>query len=187
MPSTSRSRTGPRTRSPYCCTTSGAPGEAGPPRLKPVRAADHLEHDLVGACADAVQADVAIGALDLVLLHVAIATEDLDALVGDLAAHAGGHQLHHRDLAHRVLAIGVAPRGDVVELLRGLDLRRHVGELVTDGLEAADRAAERLALLGVLERPLEHALRARDAARGGDHPLGLELPGDVVEALALGT
>ena len=71
------------------------------------------------------------------------------------------------------------------ELLGGLDLRRHLGELVADHLEAADRAAERLALLGVLERALEHALGARVAARGADQALALELPGDVVEALAL--
>ena len=49
----------------------------------------------------------------------------------------------------------------------------------------ADRAPERLALLRVLERLLEHPLGAGVAARGGDQPLALELPGDVVEALAL--
>jgi hypothetical protein len=56
---------------------------------------------------------------------------------------------------------------------------------VADRLEAADRAAEGLALLGVFERPIEDALRARDAADRGDQPLSLELPGDVVEALPL--
>ena len=56
---------------------------------------------------------------------------------------------------------------------------------MADRLEAADRAAEGLALLGVLEGAVEDALRARDAADRGDEPLPLELPGDVVEALAL--
>src|SRR6266480_1143410 len=152
--------------------------------LQPVAAPDDVEHDLVGAGADPVEANVAVGALELVLLHVAVAAEDLDALVGDLAADAGREQLHLGDLTDRVLAIGVAPRDHVVELLGGLDLGGHLRELVPDGLEAADRAAERLTLLGVSEGLLEHPLRARDRARGGDHPLALELPRDVVEALA---
>ena len=134
--------------------------------------------------ADPVQALVAVGALDLVLLHVAVAAVDLDALVGDLVADAGREQLRHRDLADGVLAVGEAPRGRVDHLLRRLDLRRHVGELVADDLEPADRAAERLALLGVRERLLEHPLGGRVAAGRGDQPLALELPADVVEALA---
>ena len=52
--------------------------------LEPVAAADHLEHHLVGAGADAVETGVAIGALDLVLLHVAVAAVDLDRVVADL-------------------------------------------------------------------------------------------------------
>jgi hypothetical protein len=55
---------------------------------------------------------------------------------------------------------------------------------VPDDLELADLAAERGALLGVLQGLLEAVLRARDAARGADQALALELPHDVVEALA---
>ena len=66
-----------------------------------------------------------------------------------------------------------------------LDLRGHVGELVPDRLELADRAAEGGAVGGVLERAVEAALGAGHAARGADQPLALELPHDVVEALAL--
>jgi hypothetical protein len=55
---------------------------------------------------------------------------------------------------------------------------------VPDHLEVADLAAERLALEGVLHRDVERPLRARDAARSADQPLALELPHDVVEALA---
>ena len=56
--------------------------------LEPVAAPDHLEHDLVGAGADPVEAGVAVGALDLVLLHVAVAAVDLDRVVGDLLDHS---------------------------------------------------------------------------------------------------
>src|SRR3954452_8296020 len=134
--------------------------------LEAVRPADHVEHDLVGAGADAVQPQVAPGALDLVLAHVARAAVDLQALVGDLAAHLRGQQLGHRDLAHGVLAVGEPPRGRVDELAAGLDLGRHRRELVADDLEVADLAAERLAFQGVLKRAVEGALGARDAARG---------------------
>src|SRR4029077_2801376 len=159
------------------------PCRAGP--LHPVAAADHVEHHLVGAGADPVEADVAVGALDLVLLHVAVATEDLDRVVGDFAGDPRGVELRHRDLAHRVLAVGEAPGGRVGELPGGLGLGRHLGDLVTERLELADRAAERFTLLRVLDRLLDHPLRPRVAAGGGDQALALELPGDVVEAFAL--
>src|ERR1700761_103189 len=120
-----------------------------PSSLQPVAAADHVEHHLVGAGTDPVEADVAVGALDLVLLHVAVAAEDLDRVVGDLAGDAGGVQLRHRDLAHRVLAVGEAPGGRIGQRLGGLGLRRHLGDLVTKGLELADRTTEGFTLFGV--------------------------------------
>src|SRR5204863_1947380 len=160
-----------------------AEGRAANP-LQAVRPADDVEHDLVGAGADPVQAHVAVGAFNLVLLHVAVATEDLHAFVGDLAAGARGEELRLGDLADRVLAVGEAPGCRVRELLRGLDVGRHVGELVANSLKAPDRAPKRLALLCVLDRALEHPLAARVAPRGRDEALALELPADVVEALA---
>src|SRR4249920_1759059 len=124
--------------------------------LEPVALADYVEHHLVGAGADAVEADVAVGALDLVLLHVAVATEDLDALVGDFAGDPRGEELRHGDLAHRVLAVAEAPGGRVGELLRRLGLGRHLGELVADRLELADWTAEGFTVLRVLEGLLDH-------------------------------
>src|SRR3954451_14419821 len=129
--------------------------------LQAIAPPDHVEHDLVGARADAVEPQVAPGALDAVLLHVARAAVDLDALVGDLDRDPRRVQLGHRDLAHRVLAVLEAPRGDVDHLARALDLGRHLRELVADDLEVTDLPAERLALEGVLPGHLETALRAR--------------------------
>src|SRR6266480_7187073 len=71
------------------------PGGAGPPRedsphpirlsatraLQAVRTADDVEHDLVRTGTDPIQAHVAPDPLDSVLLHVAGAAVDLDALV----------------------------------------------------------------------------------------------------------
>src|SRR5205085_2104428 len=87
-------------------------------------------------------------------------------------------------LPHGILAVLEAPRGRVDDLARGLDLRRHLRELVADHLEAADRPPERAPLLGVLERAVEHVLGARDRSGRADQALSLELPHDVVEALA---
>src|SRR3954447_24657156 len=156
----------------------------GRTRLDPVAAPYDVEHDLVGPGADPVQAHVAPDALDPVLAHVAGPAVDLDALVGDLDGDARGVQLGHRDLAHRVLAVGEAPGGRVHELAGGLDLGRHLGELVPGDLEPADRPAQRGALARAGPRLVERARRPRHAARGADQPLALELPHDVVEALA---
>src|SRR5438477_1397421 len=118
--------------------------------LKPVGPPDHVEHYLVGPGSDPVQPQVAPGALDAVLLHVAGAAVDLDALVGHLDGDPRGVQLGHRDLPYGVLAVLEPPRRRIDELPRGLDLRGHVRELVPDHLEVADLAAERLPLERVL-------------------------------------
>src|SRR3954453_6911010 len=77
----------------------------GSATLQPVRPPDDVEHDLVGSGPDPVQPEVAPGALDAVLAHVAGAAVDLQALVGHLAAHLRGVQLGHRDLAHLIINI----------------------------------------------------------------------------------
>src|SRR6266704_3511926 len=46
-------------------------------------------------------------------------------------------------------------------------------------------SSERLAVARVFRGVLEHALRAGDGARGGDHALALQLPHEVLEAFAL--
>src|SRR3954449_3737316 len=66
-----------------------------PDASDPVRLADDVEQDLVGAGADPVQADVAVDARDVVLVHVARAAVDLHALVGDLGCDLGGVELGH--------------------------------------------------------------------------------------------
>src|SRR5262245_32544050 len=75
------------------CLSSVRNAEAGAARRsETVRATDHVEHDLVGARADPVQPLIPESALDLVLLHVAVAAVDLHALVGDLVADPCGEQ-----------------------------------------------------------------------------------------------
>ena len=79
-----------------------------------------------------------------------------------------------------------APGGRVDQLAGRLDLRRHLGELVADDLELADlRGRTPVRSIAYCERLLEAPLGAGDAARRADQPLALELPHDVVEALAV--
>jgi hypothetical protein len=56
------------------------------------------------------------------------------------------------------VALGQGRGGPVQHGLGELDFRRHVGQVVLDGLEAADRLAELLALRDVVDRQVEHAL-----------------------------
>ena len=99
-------------------------------------------------------------------------------------AIARGVQLGHRDLAHRVLAVVEAPRRHVHELARRLDFRRHLGELVADHLELADASPNALRSFAYCERPFEAFCAPATLPRGADQALALELPHDVVEALA---
>src|SRR5215218_2009794 len=160
----------PESRDASGCVRSSRPREADASgrsrseRSEPVGAADDVQHDLVRAGADAIEPKVAPRPLDAVLLHVAGPAVDLEALVRDLACHARGVELGHRDLPHGVLAVLEAPGRRVDHLPPGLDLRRHVAELVADGLELADRAPEGAALGRVLEGAVEELLGAGDAS-----------------------
>ena len=57
---------------------------------------------------------------------------------------------------------------------RGVDLRRHVGDLPLDALELLDRPPELVALLDERERALVGGLRQADADRGVADALGAE-------------
>src|SRR5436309_14439483 len=107
-----------------------------PPRsggsLQAERLAEDLAHDLVRAAPDRAEARVARHALDLVLLHVAGAAVDLQRLVGDVEAVALGLQLRHRHLAQRVLALVEATERVVGQGAAGLQLQRHLRDLVAD-------------------------------------------------------
>src|SRR4051795_3024670 len=90
--------------------------------LNAVRAPNDVEHDLVRPGTDAIQAHIPPDALHPVLLHVARAAVDLDALVRHLDRDPRRVELGHRDLADRVLAVLVAPGRGVDHLAGGLDL-----------------------------------------------------------------
>ena len=72
------------------------------------------------------------------------------AFATDVALRAAGVVLGDRERREVTVRPGPLERDD------------HVGELVLDGLERADRHAELLALLGVLEGDVEDRLRGAD-------------------------
>jgi hypothetical protein len=148
----------------------------------PDLAPEDLLHHLVGPAADRAEARVAKRALDPVFPHVPVAAMDLHALGGDLDHGPLGEQLRHRHLANRVVPVREQAQGVVGERPRRLDLRRHLGELVADRLEAADRPPERLALLRVVERHLEHPLHPPYRGQRHQQPLPCEVGHDQVEA-----
>src|SRR5688500_19108831 len=75
-------------------------------------------------------------------------------------------------------------RGAPDERAGGLDLGLHVGQLVLDRLEAGDRAAERVALLGVGGRELERGLGDADRLGGDADAPAVERPQRDAHAVA---
>src|SRR6185436_1505638 len=73
--------------------------------------ADHHALDLGSALADQQQRRVAVEPLDLVLLGVAVAAVDAEAVLDDLLAGLGREQLRHPRLEVRALAGVLHPRG----------------------------------------------------------------------------
>src|SRR2546427_5996896 len=162
-------------------TRSGAPT----PGLEVELLGDDLLHDLAGAAADREEPDGAREALDRVLAHVPVAAVELHAVVGDAVGHLGGEELDHGDLAHRLVAVGVLLTRRVGEAAPGLDQRREIGKLVTDGLLLREWAAERVALADVGDGVLERARGHGDRVQAGHQALALEDAHDLVESDAL--
>jgi hypothetical protein len=135
---------------------------------------------LIGAIRIAGLAEVP---LDVELLAVAEAAVHLQGDVGGEEAGLGAEELRRVGLpAARQPAVD-QPGRLLHDLLGGVEADRGVGELEADALVLPDRAAEDLALLGVLDAAAQR--RPADAERGvgADHPLGVEPAEDGAEAV----
>src|SRR5438552_6115136 len=139
------------------------------------RPRDDQALDLAGAFEKGVDLGVAVPFLDREVADVAVAPADLDRLLGDLDRHLAGLQLGHRALRlGELAAIAALPQRPPDQGPRGFDLGRHVREHESDRLVLDQRAAELLALLGVVKGELKRG--ARDAQRLGadDRPRELK-------------
>ena len=107
-----------------------------------------------------------------VQLHVRFEGEPEAALHMDAGArgavrHVARVQVRHQHLGRRFGRFVLAePRGTLVHPTTALDPDRHVDERVGDGLERTDRHAECVALVRVLDREVERALRDAGLRRG---------------------
>src|SRR5688572_15619201 len=137
---------------------------------------------LVGAFADAEERRVPVKPLDGELLRVAVAAVDAQRLVRVLERRLGGEVLGHAGLEIAALAAVVDGRRVLDQQSRGLDARRHLGELQLDRLVLADRLAEGVALARILERFLERGLGHADAARRDIDPAELEAADGLMKA-----
>ena len=115
----------------------------------------------------------------VVLPGEADAAVDLDVLGRAVEVRLGTERLGEArgDRQFVVTFLG-RPGGVVRGRLRRLDVQEHVGALVLDRLERSDRPTELHAVLRVLDRVVEDALRATDLfggqRRGGDLQRRLE-------------
>src|SRR5205823_7046138 len=100
-----------------------------------------------------------------VLVHEAVAAVDLERPVRRTVRELAGEELRHRRSPCKLPSFVLLPGRLVDEVAGRLDLRRHVDELLLDGLEPRDLLAELLTLLRVPEREVVAALREPDAHR----------------------
>src|SRR2546425_10817904 len=104
------------------------------------------------------QLRVAGEALHLVLLHVAVAAEDVDRLHGDLGRRLAAVELPGADVGDRHRHLPAAEEVGEGEVPHVAEEAVHARQPALHELEVADRLAELLALLRVLERQLEGAI-----------------------------
>src|ERR1700761_4439507 len=127
-------------------TWAKGPLGIGSPSLEAERAADDLFHDLRGPAVDPLDPRVAPQARDLVLLHVAVATVQLQPEVDHPELQLGGPELGAGGV------LGTQRPGDlrldaVVDVdAAQLDLGGDLGEREPVRLEGADRPAEGVAI-----------------------------------------
>src|ERR1017187_353603 len=115
--------------------------------------------NFAGALANRAQLYIAVKLLGGIVLDKSIAAVNLHALVGAAHRNLAAVELRHRGL-ERGLHTGILHRGRAMsEQAGGIDFRRQIGELERDCLELADRLAELLTLLGVVQRGFIGALR----------------------------
>src|SRR6476659_4680185 len=138
---------------------SGSPSH----RLREQLAADQHPAHFRRPGADLVQLRIAPEAPERVLVDVAVAAEDLDALAGHPSRLLGAPEDHRGavlpNLAHVLEAELVEVLADrVAERARRLQHRVHVGDLALDQLELADRLAELLAVVDVRDDVVHHRL-----------------------------
>ncbi len=112
---------------------------------------DERPQHVVGPFADLVDAGVAHHAFVRLVGEERLAAVDLHGVVDDLPQRLGGPDLEHGGFEHVVLEAAVDEAGALGRgRLHGEGVGGHVGDLLLDQLELAERLLELHACLGVL-------------------------------------
>src|SRR3954465_14223633 len=122
--------------------------------------------DEQGALHHARCSEVAVPALDRVLLDEAVAAEQLYSLGADLHALARAEAPRQCRLSGEVLAAVGATRRPVGDEAHPVGLYADVGDGEGDALAVGDRFAEGTALVDVRDHVVEDRLRGSDRERG---------------------
>src|SRR5688572_10135017 len=112
------------------------------------------------ACSFAYRAefDVAIELLGGIILDVAIASVDLNALVGNPNGNLACMELRHGGFQRGFHALVLHPGGAMSQQASAVDIHRHIRQLELNTLECRDRFAELFPLLRVMQGCFEGAL-----------------------------
>src|SRR5262249_52935620 len=140
---------------------------------------------LAGAVPDSLHAGIAPEPLEGQLVHQSHAAEDLNRPVRDARQHLGGVELRLRDLTIGLAILIETPGGGEGQIVGGVDLRDHVGQLKGDALELTDLLTELPALGGVAECELEGAAGATHGRRADRQPGPQPPRGCDIESAAL--
>ena len=147
-------------------------------------AADDHPLDVGGALADQQHRGLPVEPLDLVLLGEAVAAVDPERVLHHLRAVLAGQVLRHPGLEVVARTGVLLPRRLHHQLVRRLDLGRHVGQPEQHRLVLGDLLAEGLPLLGVRDAELESPPRDTATTRGNVDPADFDPIHHLVEALA---
>src|SRR5579864_4664117 len=154
-------------------------------------ARDYETLNFACAFADRAQFYVAVIFFRRIVLHEAVASENLHCFIRYANGDFTSEELRHARLtrvAHALAAIPPRTIGEVCRLPHEqpsrFDFRRHVGELELDCLKFADGLAELFALLRVFHRSFVRALRHAQSQRGNRDSAAVKYLQTVDEALA---
>src|SRR5713101_796831 len=135
--------------------------------------------DFAGAFVDFGDAGVAVVAFDGIFAAVAVAAVDLDGFVRDARGHFAGEKFGDGGVHAEASAGILLPRCFSNEQARSVNFRGHVREHELNSLKLRNGMAKSHALLGILQRRFERALRdarglsgVADAVRNRDYAIG---------------
>src|SRR5437867_2273418 len=117
--------------------------------------------------------------LDRVVADIAVATEDLESVVGGLEHHGGGVVLRQAGLTGGLRSSVDLPRGLPGQQPGRVNLNRHLGQHEGNRLLLGDGGAERAPLFSVVASVLEGSTCYADGERRQGHARAIQQESEV--------